>query len=93
MLSREQADTIADAVMANGKERQRERAQRREVERQQERMRRRWAVAILLIMLVGAFVARLMGQHLLPGIVTGGIVGQLAALSRNAWRASLDDDR
>ena len=91
MLTREQADVVADAVMARGKERQRERAQQREVERRQERIRRRWAMALLALMLVGAVVAYLMGQHVPYGVFAGAIVGQIVALSRNAWRARLDD--
>jgi len=76
--------------MASGKERQRERAQQREVEQRQERIRRRWAMAILMLILVGAVVAYLMGQRVPYGVFTGAIVGQIAALSRNAWRGSLD---
>jgi len=80
MLTRDQADIIADAVMANGKERQRERAQRREAEQRQERAQRRWAMALLALMLAGGVVAWLCGMRISWGIITAGMIGMGARL-------------
>lgn len=92
MLSRDQADIVADAVMANGKERQRERASRREAEQQKERIRRRWAMGLLAVMLVGGLVAWLCGIRFSLGILMGGISGQLVMLAYNARRSSVSAD-
>jgi hypothetical protein len=93
MLTKEQVDAVADAVMADGKERQRERANQRDAEQRWERTRRRWAIGIILLMLVGAVVARMAGVRVPLGILGGGLVGQLVALSRGAWRTDVDAAR
>jgi 1,4-dihydroxy-2-naphthoate octaprenyltransferase len=93
MLTRDQADIIADAVMANDKDRQRERAQRRETEQRQERMQRRWAMALLALMLLGGAVAWLCGVRWSWGILIGGVCGQLVMLSSNLWRKRANASR
>lgn len=91
MLTREQADAVADAVMANGKERQRERAQQREVERRKAWAQKRWAMVALALMAVGAAAAHFAHWRLSTGIIIGALPAFIARLAAQGRRR--DEDR
>ena len=90
MLTREQAGAVADAVMANGKERQRERAQQREVERKKEWARKRWAMVALALMAVGAAAAYFAHWRLSTGIIIGAVPGYIGMFAAQGRRRDED---
>ena len=91
MLTREQADAVADAVMASDKERQRERAQQREAERRTEWERRRWAIVALSLMAVGGAVGYFAHWRVSTGVIIGALPTFIARLAAQGRRG--DEDR
>jgi hypothetical protein len=86
MLSEEQVNTIAQAVMASDKERQRIRAIQREEAALQERSTRQRAVIFLCVTLVGGLMAYWTGIRIPLGMLCGGAAAQLAMLVFRARR-------
>jgi hypothetical protein len=82
MLSKEQAEAAADALMSSDEGRQSEHRRQRKVVTRRERIGRRWVIGISLLLLLADLVAALAGNPwatrtlsaVMPGLVVGLIV-------------------
>lgn len=84
MLTNEQADVVANAVMATAKDRQHERAKRREEEARLQHSQRWRGLMFLVALMAGGAVAYLAGSRVVMGMLAGGGLAQVLVFAFNA---------